>query len=169
MIKVSEIVLHEADEPYVVADLLDADLLAGEDGAEVYFPAFVTDTATAGDDGRPVMERIVEFAQSRVGSGRTCIEVRWNVHVQSLMWPDIVKAVDEVIDQQTGLMNKMKKLQTKHQVAVKNVLSDEQVMKLDQRKRHSARMSQGRKGRGDGHRTGYRRGNGRGSGRGYRI
>jgi len=80
-----------------------------------------------------------------------------------------LKAVDEVIDQQTGLMNKMKKLQTKHQVAVKNVLSDEQVMKLDQRKRHSARMSQGRKGRGDGHRTGYRRGNGRGSGRGYRI
>ena len=80
-----------------------------------------------------------------------------------------LKAVDEVIDQQTELMNKMRKLQTKHQVAVKNVLSDEQMMKLDLRKRHSARMSQGRYGRGDGHRTGYRRGNDRGSGRGYGI
>ena len=29
MIEVSEIVLHEAYEPYVVRDLLDADLLAG--------------------------------------------------------------------------------------------------------------------------------------------
>jgi Spy/CpxP family protein refolding chaperone len=78
-----------------------------------------------------------------------------------------LKAVDEVIDQQTELMNKMRKLQTKHQVTMKNVLSDEQVMKLDTRKRHSARMSQGRKGRGDGPRTGYRRGNDGGSGRGY--
>ena len=33
VIDVTEIVLHEADEPYFVADLLDADLLAGEDGA----------------------------------------------------------------------------------------------------------------------------------------
>jgi len=33
VIKVSEIVLHEADEPYFVANLFDADLLAGEHGA----------------------------------------------------------------------------------------------------------------------------------------
>ena len=73
MIKVSEIELHEADEPYFVADLFDADLLAGEDGVQVYFPAFVTDTATAGNGGRPVMDWIVKFAQALVRSGRLCI------------------------------------------------------------------------------------------------
>ena len=78
-----------------------------------------------------------------------------------------LKAVDKVIDQQTDLMNQMRKLQTKHQVAVKNILSDEQVMKLEQRLRHSARMGQGRKGRGEGHGTGYGRGYGRGNDRGY--
>lgn len=68
-----------------------------------------------------------------------------------------LKAVDKVIDQQTELMNKMRKLQIKHQVEMKNVLSDEQVMKLEQGQRHSARKGQGRMGRGEGHRTGYRR------------
>ena len=76
-----------------------------------------------------------------------------------------LKAVDKVIDQQTDLMNQMRKLQTKHQVAVKNVLSDEQVMKLEQRQRHSARMGQGRNGHGEGNRNGYGRGD-RGYGRG---
>ena len=33
MIEVAKIVLHEADEPDFVANLLHADLLAGEDGA----------------------------------------------------------------------------------------------------------------------------------------
>ena len=32
VIEVTEIVVHEADEPNVVADLLDADLLAGKHG-----------------------------------------------------------------------------------------------------------------------------------------
>lgn len=68
-----------------------------------------------------------------------------------------LNAVDKVIDQQTELMNKMRKLQIKHQVAVKNVLSDEQVMKLEQGQRHSARMGQGRMGRVEGHGTGHRR------------
>ena len=69
MIEVSEIVVHEADEPDFIGDLLDADLLAGEDGAQVDFPAFVTDPAATGDSGGEVMDRIVEIAQSFVGPG----------------------------------------------------------------------------------------------------
>ena len=76
-----------------------------------------------------------------------------------------LKSVDKVIDQQTDLMNKMKKLQTKHQVAIKNVLTDEQVMKLEQGRRHYSRMSQGQRTRGAGSWSGYGRGSGRGSGR----
>ncbi len=98
MIKISEIVLHEADEPYFVANLFDADLLAGEDGAQVDFPAFVTDPATVCDGGGPVMERIVELAQSFVRSGRTCIEICRYLHSESLMWSHLVEALNEVIE-----------------------------------------------------------------------
>ncbi len=35
MVEVAEIIVHEADEPNLLADLLNADALAGEDGAEI--------------------------------------------------------------------------------------------------------------------------------------
>ena len=44
------------------------------------------------------MDRIVEVAQTLVGSGRTCIEVRWNINIQSLTRSDIVKALDEFVE-----------------------------------------------------------------------
>jgi hypothetical protein len=37
VIGVSEIIVHEADEPNVLAHLLDADALAGEDDTEIDF------------------------------------------------------------------------------------------------------------------------------------
>lgn len=43
-------------------------------------------------------------------------------------------AVELNIDEQTDLMNSIKKLQTRHQVSVKSILTDEQVMKLQQRR-----------------------------------
>lgn len=45
-----------------------------------------------------------------------------------------LKAVNKVIDEQTELSNKMKKIQVAHRVEVKEILSDEQLMKLDQRR-----------------------------------
>jgi len=72
VIKVSEIVLHKADEPDFVTDLFDADLLASEDCAQVNFPAFVTDPAATSDSGGEVMDRILEIAQALIGSGRFC-------------------------------------------------------------------------------------------------
>jgi Spy/CpxP family protein refolding chaperone len=76
-----------------------------------------------------------------------------------------LKAVEEVIDQQTELLNQMRKLQTKHQLAIKEVLTDEQVMKLEQRQ--SFRMGQDQTGRGQRPGTGYGRGYSRGYDRGY--
>ena len=43
--------------------------------------------------------------------------------------------VNKVIDEQTDLLNKIKKLQVEHQVNAKSVLTDEQVMKLEQRRK----------------------------------
>lgn len=45
----SQIAVHEADEPDAVVNLSDADGLAGEDGAEIDFALFVTDSAASGE------------------------------------------------------------------------------------------------------------------------
>jgi Spy/CpxP family protein refolding chaperone len=81
-----------------------------------------------------------------------------------------MKAVHKNIDEQTELMNNMKKLQVDQQLAVKNILTDEQVMKLQQR-RQFARQD-GFRGSGNYRGPGGQRGTGgdRGTrmGRGYR-
>jgi Spy/CpxP family protein refolding chaperone len=72
-----------------------------------------------------------------------------------------MKAVENNIDEQTDLMNSMKKMQTKHRLAIKDVLTDEQVMKLQQRRQFA---------RGDGfHGKGSRWGTHSRMGRGYRM
>jgi len=72
-----------------------------------------------------------------------------------------MKAVENTIDEQTDLMNSMKKLQINHQLEVKSILSDEQMMKLQMRRQSSQR--DGFYGKNS------RRGNrGAGMGQGYR-
>ena len=55
-----------------------------------------------------------------------------------------MKSIHKVIDNQTDLMNEMRKLQAEHKVAAKEILTDEQVMKLDQRRRFAKRRRAGR-------------------------
>lgn len=45
-----------------------------------------------------------------------------------------MKAVNKLIDEQTELMNQMKKLRVEHRLSVKDILTDEQMMKLEQGK-----------------------------------
>ncbi|MFH0756485.1 MAG: Spy/CpxP family protein refolding chaperone [Bacteroidota bacterium] len=54
-----------------------------------------------------------------------------------------MKAVNKVIDDQTALQNKMRKLGVEHRLAVREILTDEQLMKLDQRQN----FANGRQGR----------------------
>jgi len=69
-VKITQIVLHEADQPDAVGDLLDADQLAGEHGAQVDLAPFVADATATGDSGGPVMDRILKIFQPLVGPGR---------------------------------------------------------------------------------------------------
>ena len=46
-----------------------------------------------------------------------------------------MKAVNQVIDEQTDLINKIRKLQVEHQLQVKSILTDEQVMRFEQRRK----------------------------------
>ncbi len=48
MVEVSEIIVHKADQPNLLADLFDADALAGEDEVEIDLPPIEADTATRG-------------------------------------------------------------------------------------------------------------------------
>ncbi len=75
-----------------------------------------------------------------------------------------MKAVNKTIDEQTDLMNSMRKLQVEQQVAVKSLLTDEQLMQVQQRRQFAKRT--GFHGK-SGHR-GSRTYGGAGMGRGYR-
>ena len=67
-VDIAEIVVHEADEPYAVVGLLDADILAGEDRAEIDLSPFESDAAAGGDGDCLVMEGIFELGQAMVGA-----------------------------------------------------------------------------------------------------
>ena len=56
-----------------------------------------------------------------------------------------MKSVNKVIDNQTDLMNQMRKIQATHKVGVKEILTDEQEMKIEQRTRHGRNKGQGSK------------------------
>jgi len=62
--------VHKADEPDFIAHLLDTDILAGEDGAEINLSAPEADAATLGDGDGSVVERAVKLAEPAIGSGR---------------------------------------------------------------------------------------------------
>lgn len=68
MVEVTEIISHKADQPNLVADLFDADALAGEDEAEVDLVAIEADSAACGDGDSLVVERIIELRQASVGA-----------------------------------------------------------------------------------------------------
>src|ERR1700726_2097978 len=67
VIEVTEIVIHEADEPDLLAHLFDAHLLPGEHGAEVDFLPIEADAPACGHRDRLVMERVIELGQTGIG------------------------------------------------------------------------------------------------------
>ena len=56
----AEIVVHEADDPNTVVDLLDAEALTGEHGRDIEALAMHADAAAGGDEGVAVMQRVCE-------------------------------------------------------------------------------------------------------------
>jgi len=50
VVEVSQIVVHEGDEPDVLVGLFDSDGLTGEDGTEIDFAAPEADAAAGGDE-----------------------------------------------------------------------------------------------------------------------
>jgi hypothetical protein len=70
VVEVPQVVIHEGHEPDVLVGLFHADLLARKDLADIHFPSLIADAAADGDDGRPVVGRIVEFLKALIGPVR---------------------------------------------------------------------------------------------------
>ncbi len=90
--------MHEADEPYSLVSLLDADALTGEDGAEIDLALFVANSAAGRDGYGLVMEGIVEVGQASIGAVRRAVEFGWAAHAEGLVGSLGVVAVDEVVE-----------------------------------------------------------------------
>jgi ABC-type uncharacterized transport system substrate-binding protein len=69
VVEVSEIIVHKADQPNLVAHLFDTNALAGEDDAEIDLAAIEADAAACGHGGGSIVEWIIELRQASVGSG----------------------------------------------------------------------------------------------------
>jgi hypothetical protein len=63
-VEVSEIVMHEADEPNAVIDFLDAESLTGERGRDVDPLAMQAEPSACSDEKVSVMERIGKIGQA---------------------------------------------------------------------------------------------------------
>jgi hypothetical protein len=68
VVEVAEIIVHEADEPNVLAHLFDADALTGEDDAEIDFLPIEADAPACGHGDGLVVERVIEVRQAFVGA-----------------------------------------------------------------------------------------------------
>jgi hypothetical protein len=78
--------------------LFDSDGLAGEDLAEIDFLPIEADAATGCDGGSPVMEWVIDVRKAPIGSWRRPVSLRGILHVECLMRPLIVVAIDEIIE-----------------------------------------------------------------------
>jgi len=63
-VNVSEVIVHEGDEPYAVVDLLYADTLTREHGGDVDFFPMHADPAAGGYQDLAIMEGIIDVWQA---------------------------------------------------------------------------------------------------------
>src|SRR5258706_10894574 len=98
VVEVSEIIIHKADEPNPFVGLFDADGLAGEHLAEIDLLAIEAGASAGGDGGSSVMEGIFDVRQASIGPWRRAISLRGILHVECLVGPFVVIAIDEVIE-----------------------------------------------------------------------
>lgn len=69
MIEEAQVVVHEADQPDLVGDLFDADVLTGEHLAEVDLVPAEADTAAAGDGDGAIVEGVVDRVEAAIRAG----------------------------------------------------------------------------------------------------
>jgi len=103
-IKVSQIILHETDQPDVVVNFLDADGLPGKDLTELDLLASQADATATGDHDGFVVEGIVDVRQSGVGTRGGLVDLGRTFHLQSFVRTLVVEDLDKLVE--AGLLLK---------------------------------------------------------------
>ena len=67
-IEEAQVVVHKADQPDFLRHFLDADVLTGEDGAQVDFSGSEAEATVLSDGEGAVVERVFQLRQARIGS-----------------------------------------------------------------------------------------------------
>jgi len=77
--------VHEADEPDVLGDFSNADVLSGEGAAEIDFPFAEAESPTLSDGDGAIVQGIVEFGQAVIGAWRRSIPLSRLAHVDRML------------------------------------------------------------------------------------
>jgi hypothetical protein len=85
VIKEPQVVVHKTNQPDLLRDFLDADILSGEDLTEIYLTPPDADTPALRDGDGAIMQGIFEFAQACVRPRRRTVELAWDSAVQRLI------------------------------------------------------------------------------------
>ena len=96
-IDVTEIIVHEADQPDTLVDLFDAYSLTCERSAEIYFLFENADPSAVGNQSCPIVERIGEFSDAAILPRGSLIDFAGAPHSESLMWALVVENIAKVI------------------------------------------------------------------------
>jgi len=94
----AEIVVHEADDPNAVVDLLDAEALTGEHSRDVDALAMHADAAAVGDENVAVVQRVCEVGQAGVGSRTGSVDFGRTLHSERLVWSFGIEFLDKVVE-----------------------------------------------------------------------
>src|SRR5579872_4479194 len=97
-IDITEVVIHEADEPDAVVDFFDADGLSGQTSAEIDFLAIKAEPAAVGDNDRLVVKGVVEFLNALVGAAGRRIELARTFHVERFVGSFVVELLEESVE-----------------------------------------------------------------------
>ncbi|MBV8810665.1 MAG: hypothetical protein JO033_18510 [Acidobacteriaceae bacterium] len=101
-IDIAEVVIHEADEPDAVINLLDSDCLTGEAGTEINLLAIKTKPSAVGDDDGLIVKRVLWFTDTAVEPGARRINFGGAFHAERFMRALVIELLQE--DVELGLL-----------------------------------------------------------------
>jgi hypothetical protein len=97
-IDITQVIIHEADEPDAIVDFLDSHRLTSQASAEIDLLAIQTQAAAAGDDDSFVVERVVRFADALIGAAGRSVDLRRTLHFQRFVRAFVIKLFQEGVE-----------------------------------------------------------------------
>src|ERR1700747_848507 len=97
-VDIAQIIIHEADEPNALVDLLEAKRLTGKNHGDVDLLAVQANAPASRDENFAIMERISQLGQAAIRAQGSRVDLSRALHVQSFVRAFAVEFADEVIE-----------------------------------------------------------------------